>query len=159
MKHTAMQKIRASPPSKGRKKRRHALHKPQNILTEIPQTERVKQMLSSLREHGWTIRFKVEAVSPMGFQYAADGPSGDEAFLKAFGVWKKELSSFAAKIPAVVKQIQDQETPPLSEMVREMLEKYGETLNKPAIKVDPRIYRRIYMKAYRYRNAAAQGIA
>lgn len=55
-------------------------------------SEKVNRMLKVLVKKGWTFKFRVEAVSPRGFEYQADGGTGEEAFLRALGQWRRQAS-------------------------------------------------------------------
>src|SRR6267142_1606456 len=54
---------------------------------------KVVRMFENLTKSGWKFSFKVQATSPHGFPYSADGATPIEAFLKAFGQWQKDVVS------------------------------------------------------------------
>lgn len=84
-------RVRSASPSKGEKRYSpHRAHQPANILKPKRRIVNVVRMYISLTERQWKFNFKIEAVSPHGFKYAAEGVTPEEAFLKAFGMWKKE---------------------------------------------------------------------
>lgn len=161
MKHRGVWGIRSAAPSKRetlghRKKRgyRFKLHKPCNVLTLADRAKRVSRMMEGLQKGNWKIHFTVEAVSPRGFRYKADGQTADEAFLKAFGQWRHEFMTLVPKIrPDLMRKKEVIATPPvkkltLSDSMRAMLEKYGEKIFMPrqrSIK-----HGALYMRAYRF---------
>ncbi len=58
-------------------------------------------MFETLSEKGWKFTFKVDAMSPRGFPYSAEGRTPIEAFLKAFGQWCKAASAPAPRATEV----------------------------------------------------------
>ena len=151
MKRQGLLKIREGRPSKGEKlfPKRKPLCKgrPIDARASLPHSLRVVRMFDALAERGWTFRFKVEAVSPRGFSYSAEAPTPIEAFLKAFGQWRKEVVAFTPKIPAIVAGTKRPPEPIpkayLSDLIRDAM---GQT---PKERLAPSEYRRVYMRAWR----------
>jgi hypothetical protein len=77
----------------------HGIHEPSiESLRPLPEAQRVKRMLRVLRKRGWTIEFKVLAVSSTGFRYEAVAVTADKAFLQALGLWRNEAATLVAKV-------------------------------------------------------------
>ena len=162
--HNGPWKIRAASPSKGRKRRSHAGHKPVNVLSRDPRASKVVRMFGALQERGWTFSFKVEARSPYGFLYQGEGASPLEAFLKAFKLWRSEVARLVPKIPATIENHQRQEALKAKRKktrIKELLLAAGPDIARlshlgPRVAPSPdpqvnqtRIYNRLYMRAYR----------
>lgn len=134
-------------------------------------------MLEALRDGKWEIKFKVEALSPTGFRYSADGETGEEAFLRAFGQWRRELFAAPPKVPVtlakpVVPKPPPSEAPavlaipnpkdsPRRRLKLSLLDAwlkeqrpYQRHLKPPSAnhkRNQTRMYQRLYMQAYRER--------
>jgi hypothetical protein len=146
-------------PSKGERRPGHRGHKPVNVLAGYRQRSvKVVRMYEALCESGWKFRFKAEAVSPRGFKYEAEGDTAEEAFLKAFGTWRDELYAAPPKVPAAApapvakpkRQYRPRNLPLVDAWVKPVRQPH--TLRP--LPIDPkakrvRVYRRIYMRAYR----------
>jgi hypothetical protein len=61
------------------------------------QKDHVKQMTEVLTEGQWKFSYRVTAISPRGFEYVGDGENIEEAFLCAFGLWKRDLLARAKR--------------------------------------------------------------
>jgi hypothetical protein len=55
------------------------------------QKDHVEQMVDVLAKGKWKFTYIVIAHSPRGFTYRGEGKSPDQAFLQAFGLWKRDL--------------------------------------------------------------------
>jgi hypothetical protein len=64
------------------------MHKPIDggVSSRQSSERKVARMLTVLQGHKWNFKFKVEALSPRGFRYEAEGATREEAVLKAFGM-------------------------------------------------------------------------
>lgn len=166
--------IRESAPSKGKSRLGHRGHKPGNVLGK-PRVRAVKvvRMYEALLSSGWHFRFKVQAISPRGFSYEADGDTAEEAFLKAFGEWRKELFTAPPKLPPPIirpaaadlkqdapiqepiKQAPSQASPTL-ELLSEARHYPLKPLSADEKRNGQRAYARLYMRAYRDRKRLAK---
>lgn len=170
------QRVRDIAPSKGERlvKRIHRGHKPANVLPFRARAVKVVRMFNALQENGWQFTFKVEAMSPGGWPYKAEGATAEEAFLKAFGVWEENLRELIPKIPAIVSGAPAAEVAPAAAApevapkapkartnrktrIGELLRMFGPQIAAPRINQPSgqssddgkRIYRRLYMRQYR----------
>lgn len=80
------------------------------------------------------INFAVEAVSPHGYKYSALGGEADEAFLKAFRIWRTDLVEAARRFPK-------------PKIVVDADRRRTQRTHIPT--ADRTFYRRIYMRRYR----------
>jgi len=86
-------------------------------------------MFDALSEKGWKFTFKVDAMSPRGFPYSAEGRTPIEGFLKAFGQWCKaasavpprhsEVKADVRRVPVPMPTFKDPQAY-LSELVRDL---------------------------------------
>src|SRR5436190_7481494 len=111
MKKKAPLRIRDMAPSRGEKlfKRKHRGHKPANIVPFRPRAVKVVSMFNALCERGWSFTFKVEALSPGKWKYSGEGSTAEEAFLKAFRLWEKDMALVVQQIPATLRKAKAEE--------------------------------------------------
>lgn len=84
-------KISLRAPSKGRLQYRKRIPLSATVVGVPPssRSEIVARMFDNLIKKGWVFTFEVDACSPHGYHNVGKGPTAEEAFMRAFGMWKR----------------------------------------------------------------------